>query len=115
MESFSYEECSIGVSGSRPTAPPDVGALDGICPTPEILYSDITGVSVYRRESDDVIDCNGGKAMACFVVSGTKENHIGGRKYVYTEGQCFVSSPSGVLPLGRRVARKALYFSRPAV
>ena len=66
--------------------------LDGICPTPEILYSDITGVSVYRRESDDVIDCNGGKAMACFVVSGTKENHIGGRKYVYTEGQCFVSS-----------------------
>ena len=29
--------------------------LDGICPTPEILYSDITGVSVYRRESDDVI------------------------------------------------------------
>ena len=66
--------------------------LDGICPTPEILYSDITGVSVYRRESDDVIDCNGGKAMACFVVSGTKENHIGGRKYVYTEGECFVSS-----------------------
>ena len=43
--------------------------LDGICPTPEILYSDITGVSVYRRESDDVIDCNGGKAMACFVSS----------------------------------------------
>ena len=66
--------------------------LDGICPTPEILYSDITGVSVYRRESDDVIDCNGGKEMACFVVSGTKENHIGGRKYVYTEGECFVSS-----------------------
>lgn len=66
--------------------------LSRLCPKPEILYSDIQGVSVYRRESDDVIDCNGGKAMVSFVVSGAKENHIGGRQYDYREGDCFVAS-----------------------
>ena len=55
------------------------------------MATEIAGLNLYRRETDETIECDSGQIMVAFIAQGCKETLMTGKRFVYEQGQCLLS------------------------
>lgn len=64
--------------------------IKSLLPRSATCKSAVPGLTLYRRDNQNIIDIESGQILLSLIVNGSKETQLGSTSYVYSRGQCLL-------------------------